>query len=66
MSHASCESRQTGRAPLELFGEVSEPFERTALDIVGPLPITTEGNRYVLVFVDHFTKFEEALPLKAC
>lgn len=63
----SCQLRKSGqrrRAPLELFGEVNEPFERTALDVVGPLPITTEGNKYVLVFVDHFTKFAEALPLR--
>lgn len=51
------------RAPLEHYGEVAEPFERMALDIVGPLPTTTEGNRYILVFVDHFTKLAEAVPL---
>lgn len=63
----SCQLRKTGqrkRAPMERFNEVREPFERTALDIVGPLPTTTEGNKYVLVFVDHFTKYAEALPLK--
>ncbi|GBN05495.1 Retrovirus-related Pol polyprotein from transposon 297 [Araneus ventricosus] len=35
---------------------VGAPFERMALDILGPLPVTTKGNRYVLVLMDYFTK----------
>ncbi|GBN57776.1 hypothetical protein AVEN_224578-1, partial [Araneus ventricosus] len=36
---------------------VGAPFERMALDILGPLPVTTRGNRYVLVLMDYFTKW---------
>ena len=43
---------------------VGEPMERIAMDILGPLPITEEGNRYVLVIMDLFTKWTEAYPLK--
>ena len=35
------------------------PFELCAMDIVGPLPETVNGNKYILVFVDHFSKFTE-------
>ncbi|GBM01326.1 Retrovirus-related Pol polyprotein from transposon 412, partial [Araneus ventricosus] len=34
-----------------------------ALDILGPLLITTKGNRYVLVLMDYFTKCPEAIPI---
>ncbi|GBM73447.1 Transposon Ty3-G Gag-Pol polyprotein [Araneus ventricosus] len=43
---------------------VGAPFERMALDILGPFPrITTKGNRYVLVLMDYFTKWPEAIPI---
>ena len=32
---------------------VSRPFERIALDILGPLPITPRGNKYIAVFTDY-------------
>jgi transposase InsO family protein len=28
---------------------------------VGPLPITERGNRYLLTFIDHFTRFCDAI-----
>ncbi|GBN68852.1 Retrovirus-related Pol polyprotein from transposon 412, partial [Araneus ventricosus] len=42
---------------------VGAPFERMALDILGPLPVTTKGNRYALVLMDYFTKWPEAIPI---
>lgn len=64
----SCLERKTPKnrrpAPLQEFEEVSTPFERVGMDILGPLPTTTTGNKYVLVCVDHLTKYAEitALP----
>ena len=34
-----------------------------ALDIVGPLPKTSQGHRYILVLVDYATQYPEALSL---
>ena len=33
------------------------------MDILGPLPLTVRGNRYVLVVGDYFTKWMEAYPV---
>ena len=33
------------------------------MDIVGPMPRTVRGNRYILTVVDHITKHVEAYPL---
>jgi len=39
------------------------PFERIAIDIMGPLPVTESGNKYILVVGDYFTKWKEAFPI---
>jgi len=31
-------------------------FYRVAMDPIGPLPKTTNGNKYVLVAIDHYSK----------
>ena len=33
------------------------PFERIAMDIVGPLPKTQRNNRYMLVVIDYYTRW---------
>ena len=38
------------------------PFNRIALDIVGPLPKTSRGHRYILVIVDYATQYPEPPP----
>jgi transposase-like protein len=35
-----------------------------ALDTVGPLPETKDGNRYALVAIDHYSKWCETRPVK--
>ena len=41
------------------------PFQIVASDIFGPLPTTSRGNRFVLVFIDHFTKWPVIIPASA-
>ena len=43
---------------------IAEPFHRIAMDIVGPLPRSRSGNRYVLVVCDYATRYPEAVPMK--
>ena len=38
-------------------------FERVAIDIMGELPLTENGNRYILVLSDYFTKWTQAFPI---
>lgn len=50
------------RAPLKQ--QVSGvPLERMAIDITGPFPITNDGNRYIVVVSDYFSKWTEAFPV---
>ena len=46
--------------PLPILGV---PFERIAMDIVGPLPRSRAGHKYILVVCDYVTHFPEAFPL---
>ncbi|GBL87157.1 Retrovirus-related Pol polyprotein from transposon 412, partial [Araneus ventricosus] len=42
---------------------VGEPLERMALDILGPFPVTTNGNQYVPVLMNYYTKWPGAIPI---
>jgi len=52
-----------GKSLLQIYN-VSNPFERVQMDILGPLPISSSGNRYLLIIVDCFTKWVKAFPLR--
>eukprot|EP00731_Ephydatia_muelleri_P010034 Em0005g620a len=60
---AVCCSRKT-HAPKRRAGlqtlQVGYPLQMVCVDLLGPLPETETGSRYVLVAVDHFTKWAEA------
>ena len=51
-----------GRAPLQPV-MVGYPLQLVAVDILGPLPDTPRGNRYLLVVADYFTRWTEAYPI---
>lgn len=42
----------------------SEPWEILHMDLVGPLPKTKDGYKYILTMMDRFSHFIEAVPLK--
>src|SRR5215813_6977525 len=44
--------------------KVKYPFYQIGIDIVGPLPETPKGNKYIVVAIDYFTKWPEAKALK--
>jgi transposase InsO family protein len=51
------------RAPLGDVQEPNSPFEITAMDLTDPYVITPRKNRYLLTFIDHFTRYVEAFPI---
>lgn len=53
-------SRRT--TPLKLF-PAKEPLTEVAIDILGPLVRTTQGNRFTLVMTDRFSKLVRCIPL---
>ena len=44
---------------------MTEPFQRIAMNVVGPLPMSRMGNKYILVVYDYATRFPEAFALKS-
>jgi len=60
-----CSQRKRAQNPIRAhinFMPRSEPFEGISTDISGPLATCKNTqNRYVLVFVDYFTKFVEMI-----
>ena len=62
----ACAKRKTGHrvtAPLGDALVAREFLDVVSLDVVGPLPVTERGNKFLLTFVDHFTRFREAIPI---
>ena len=51
------------KQPMVITSTSFKPFERIALDIVGPLITTLVGNNYILTMQDDLTKFSLGVPL---
>ena len=56
--------RNRGVAALVCLPIVDVPFDKIAMDIVGPLPRSRNGNQYISVVCDYATRWPEAMPLK--
>ena len=63
---AICQKRERkrGEAPLEPIKKGVKPFHQVGVDVMGPLPRSLTGKRYIIVAVDHFTKWVEARALE--
>jgi hypothetical protein len=62
-----CAQRKTGhrvKAPLGEALVAKEFLDLVSLDIVGPLPVTERGNKYLLTFLDHYTRYCDVKPIK--
>lgn len=56
------------KLPAGLMGagrKVEEPWAMISADVIGPLPRSSKGNKYLLVVTDSFTKFVLLFPLRA-
>ena len=51
--------------PLIPLPIVGEPFKRIAMDIIGPLPKSRCGNRFILVICDYANCYMEAIHTEA-
>ena len=40
------------------------PLECVGMDVVGPLPVSLAGNKYIVTFVDQFSRWPEAFAVK--
>lgn len=50
--------------PLLISEPLSAPFERLAVDTMGPFPLCKETNaRHIIVFIDYATRFVLAKPI---
>jgi len=47
--------------PIPLLG----PFEKWGINLMGPLPMTRRGHRFIIVATDYFTKFAKVRALKS-
>ena len=65
-SCVNCNTRKLSaparRAPMGTI-TAGYPMQIVATDLVGPLPESENGNRYILVVADYFTRWMEAFPL---
>jgi transposase InsO family protein len=61
-----CQKHQQKQRPQQKLQPLptTQPFEVIGVDIIGPLPVTKRGKRYILTIIDHFTKWTEAFALE--
>lgn len=66
-SCATCQRRKSPPSrsigPLQPLPCPAKPFDRVGIDLYGPLPYTAAGNRWVIVAVDHLTRYAETAAL---
>ncbi|KAG5885433.1 hypothetical protein JTB14_016827 [Gonioctena quinquepunctata] len=62
-----CENKPEQRKPAGLLTPhrvVDRPFQLVCCDLIGPLPRSNHGFKFILVIVDNFSKFSLVIPLR--
>ena len=54
-------STKGGKAPLKPL-VVTRPLEMVSMDVVGPLPVSEQGNKYIITMMDMFSRWPAAYP----
>ncbi|GFX55626.1 retrovirus-related Pol polyprotein from transposon 297 [Trichonephila clavipes] len=57
--------RDKVKAPLKLVPIISEVFSKINIDAVGPLPVSTKQNRYLITSICVASKYPEAIPVES-
>ena len=57
--------RKKGETALQPIKKHPKPFYQVGMDVMGPLPMTMSGKRYIVIAVDHFTKWVEIRALES-
>jgi hypothetical protein len=58
-------NRKKGETALQPIKKFPKPFYQVGMDVMGPLPMTMSGKRYIVIAVDHFTKWVEIRALES-
>ena len=53
------------KAPMVRREVVTVPFERVSIDLVGPLPKSRGGYKYLFTYIDNASRWPEAIPLRS-
>ena len=60
-----CETKKSPKnrpkAPLNPIPIVDGLFDRVAVDVLGPFPLTFNSNKYIIVFSDYLTRWPEVV-----
>ncbi|GFW43762.1 retrovirus-related Pol polyprotein from transposon 297 [Trichonephila clavipes] len=57
--------RDKAKAPLKLVPIILEVFSKINIDAVGPLPVSTKQNRYLITSICVASKYPEAIPVES-
>ena len=64
---SDCLQAERGQKPqrgLLVSPQVGYPFQKICIDFMGPLEVSSHGNRYILTVQDAFSRWIEAFPMK--
>ena len=56
-------TRPRNRGLMQLPKPSIKPFQTVGIDLLGPLPLSLRGNRYVLTVLDHFSHWPILIPV---